>query len=445
MRQLGALLVLALALAGMAAPAASAQTIVRAADVGTGTLAQTGSQSPALRQTGSQSLAARSSRAEAVPYEGGPVLHSNRTHLIFWQPSGSGLSFDPGYIALVEQFLTDVAADSHSTANEYGITGQYRDDGGPAAYASTYGGAVLDSDSLPPNECLEPVLTGPPWTTCLTDAQLQTELLHVIATDHLPTGPTDIYFLMTPRGFGDCADSGSSSCALGGSATGYCGYHSETASGVLYAVIPYNAMPGHCQSGNPRPNGSTADPSLSTLSHEQAEIVTDPLGDAWVDSSGNEIADVCITSYGPTLGGTGDGAWDETIDGHHYWLQELYSRVQRACEPRPQPDAVAIGVRGSGRTIQLTGNARVPGGSVASYSWSYGDGRRGHGHRTAHAYQRTGSYKVVLQITDSAGNWARATRTVRVTPASARDRRHARHPARSRAARSPGSDRTTSR
>ncbi len=32
-----------------------------------------------------------------LPYNGGPVLHSNRTHPIFWEPAGSGLTFDPGY------------------------------------------------------------------------------------------------------------------------------------------------------------------------------------------------------------------------------------------------------------------------------------------------------------------------------------------------------------
>ena len=51
--------------------------------------------------------------ATNLPYNGGPVLHSNRTHVIFWQPSGSGLSFEPGYVSLVSRFLVNVAADSH--------------------------------------------------------------------------------------------------------------------------------------------------------------------------------------------------------------------------------------------------------------------------------------------------------------------------------------------
>ena len=93
------------------------------------------------------------------------MLHSNRTHVIFWEPAGSGLSFDPGYESLIETFLIDVAADSHRTTNVYGLSGQYRDSDGPAAYDSTYGGAVLANDPLPPNGCTEPP-TGPPGGPC---------------------------------------------------------------------------------------------------------------------------------------------------------------------------------------------------------------------------------------------------------------------------------------
>src|SRR5437588_6128532 len=82
-----------------------------------------------------------------LPYGGGPVLHANRTHVIFWEPSGSGMTFAHGYQALIEQFLRRVAADSHHFGNVYGLTGQYRDsEGQPPAYASTYGGPTLDTD-----------------------------------------------------------------------------------------------------------------------------------------------------------------------------------------------------------------------------------------------------------------------------------------------------------
>ena len=57
-------------------------------------------------------------------------------------------------------------------------------------------------------------------------------------------------------------------------------------------MIPYNAIVPHCQSDNPRPNASTADPTLSTISHELNETITDPDGNAWVDAEGNEAADL---------------------------------------------------------------------------------------------------------------------------------------------------------
>jgi hypothetical protein len=412
----GVLVLSALVLSWGTAPAASGSSIVLEPDLATSHAAAPPSGGP-LAHTAS------------LGYSGGPVLHANRTHVIFWQPSGTTLTFDPGYVTVIEQFLTGVAADSRTLTNQYGLTGQYTDAGGPAAYASTDGGGVIDPGALPPSGCIEPILTGPGWATCVTDAQLQTELLRVIAADHLPHTPTDAYFIVTPNGLGSCEDSTSTSCALGGSATGYCGYHSATSSGILYAVIPYNAVPGHCQSTNPRPNASTADPTLSTLSHEHAEIVTDPLGNAWVDSSGSEIADLCITSYGPALGGTGSSRYDEVIEGHDYWLQELYSRITGGCEPRPRPDTVSIGLTGRGRSglpLGLTGRAAMPGGAIGAYDWSFGDGRVGHGRSVSHTYARVGSERVTLRITDSAGNWAYATRTVKVTRGSARDRSHRR-------------------
>ena len=54
---------------------------------------------------------------------------------------------------------------------------------------------------------------------------------HLIRANHLPTGSTDVYFLVMPRGLGSCTDTSSTSCALAGSASGYCGYHSQSADG----------------------------------------------------------------------------------------------------------------------------------------------------------------------------------------------------------------------
>jgi PKD domain-containing protein len=357
-------------------------------------------------------------KAADLPYNGGPVLHSNRTHPIFWEPAGSGLAFDPGYESLIQTFLIDVAADSHKTTNVYSVSGQYTDSSGPAAYDSTFGGAVLDTDPLPPNGCTEPAVTGPGWTVCLTDAQLETEFEHVVATDQLPTTNRDIYFIIMPNGFGSCTDSSSSSCALGGSESGYCGYHSETPSRILYAVIPYNAVPGHCQSNNPRPNSSTADPTISTISHEHNETVTDPEGNAWIDAMGEEEADLCLTTFGPSVAPPGATPWNESIHGGHFFLQEEWSNASGGCEPRAKPDSVSFAMNrlaGRARSVSVTGRGSAPQGRIVSFQWFFGDGRTASGRRASHTFKLPGAYRVMLRATDSWGNWAYAGRTVRVT------------------------------
>jgi hypothetical protein len=302
----------------------------------------------------------------------------------------------------------------------YSLSGQYTDGSGRAAYDSTYGGSVTATDPLPANGCTEPGVTGPGWTVCLTDAQLMTEIEHVIAQNNLPTAAHDIYFLVTPNGLGSCTDAGSSSCALGGSGNGYCGYHSETDGGVLYAIIPYNAVPNHCQSNNPRPNSSTADPSISTLSHEHNETITDPDGDAWIDGRGNEEADICLTNFGRSLstaGGALSSAWNESINGGHFFLQEEWSNADNECEARAKPDLLSFdsaALPGAGRAMSFTAHGTDPQGRLVAFQWFFGDGRAGFGRHPAHSFKTPGDYRVVLRSTDSWGNWAYARRTVRV-------------------------------
>jgi hypothetical protein len=359
---------------------------------------------------------APSAHVASLIYFNGPVMHSNRTHLIFWEPSGSGLRFDPGYEALIEAFMSQVAADSRTPTNVYALSGQYQDGNGPAAYDSQYAGGVLDTDPLPGNGCTEPPLTGPGWTVCVSGAQIDNELQRFVAANHLPTGAPDLYFLLTPNGLGSCMGSGPTNCALGGSAAGYCGYHDDVAGGTLkFAVIPYNAVTGHCQSGDPRPNGSTADPALSTISHEHIESVTDPFHDAWIAPSGSEIGDVCIDQFGPPLGGAGSGVYNQVIHGGHYFLQDEWSNDDGGCAARDEADRASFATRGRLRTnkrVRFSAHGSDPDGTLAAYLWSFGDGRSTHHRVVRHKYKKRGTYTVTLRVTDSDGNWAFSTRTI---------------------------------
>jgi PKD domain len=362
-----------------------------------------------------------------VSYHGGPVLHWNRTHVIFWQPAGSGLTFDPGYETLIGRFLGDVAADSRKTTNVYGLSGQYHDSAGPAAYNSTYGGAVIATDPLPANGCVEPAVEGPGWSRCLDTQQLAIEVEDVARTQHLPSTGNDIYFLVLPDGLGSCEFGGPTYCALGGATAGsYCGYHAATSSSLLYAVIAYNALAGHCQSGNPRPNASTADSAISTISHEHNEIVTDPFGDGWIDeSSSGEIGDLCVTQFGASLGGSDSTPYNEIIHGDRYYLQEEWSNEDGSCQPRELPDEISFRVPARARAhepVMFVAHASDPHGSIVSYNWYFGDHGSRRGRRASHTFSRPGDYRVVLRTNDSSGNWALDAAEVRVGRGAARDR-----------------------
>lgn len=256
----------------------------------------------------------------------------------------------------------------------------------------------------------------------MSDTQIQHEVEHVIAAHHLPKTGHDIYFLVTPNRLGSCDQSGG--CALGGSAPGsYCAYHGETNNrDIPYAVIPYDAVPPHCLSGvTPRPNDSTADPSLSSLSHEHIEMITDPhpfTDPAWRDASGEEIADLCEGVYGPAIGGSGSRRWDESIHGGHYWLQEVWSNDDHSCRPRDERDPISFtGPRKAsvGKTVSFAAHAKDPDGQIKRYAWFFGDSTQASGRHPSHVFARAGTYVVVLRTTDSAGNYAFFRRSVTVT------------------------------
>jgi hypothetical protein len=142
------------------------------------------------------------------------------------------------------------------------------------------------------------------------------------------------------------------------------------------------------------------------------------LGDAWIDGSFQETGDLCITSFGPNLGGSAGGAWNEVIGGDHYYLQEEWSNEDGSCQPRDEADSLSVSARArvwAHQRLHFSARASDPDGSITFYSWFFGDGRAGHGRRLSHSFRRPGTYTVVLRTTDRSANWAFYTRTIRVS------------------------------
>jgi hypothetical protein len=249
-------------------------------------------------------------------------------------PIHGSLTFGANYATLIDQFLTDVAADSGGAANVYSTDPQYTDGTGAADYDSTFGGSYVSHDPLPANGCDDGV-----DAVCLTDQQLQDEIQHVLTVKSWHGGLSNMFFLMTPDGVGSCVDDFSGVC----STNYFCAYHNylvDTSSeNVIYANEPFEGTLGGCSNPFDQgfPNDPNADTTINTISHEHNEAITDPLTDAsnlaWITADLQyENGDLCAYGFGTELGGTpGIDAWNQMINGNHYDLQEEWSNSDGGC------------------------------------------------------------------------------------------------------------------
>ena len=208
--------------------------------------------------------------------------------------------------------------------------------GESANYDSQFAGQLDDSDPYPPNGCSAAPI-------CLTDEQIRSELTSFIDSHGLPADLHHEYFLLTPPGVESCFEANDKSCSDGTDHAAYCSYHGfiETGAGpIVYTNNPYVAGL-HCDPGEQEPNENPSDVTIAGgLAHEHSESVTDPELDAWYDKKGEEVADKCRTfkqktEFGEPLGTAPDKAdYNELINGHMYWYQQMWSNETGACEQR---------------------------------------------------------------------------------------------------------------
>ncbi|MDX6448499.1 MAG: hypothetical protein QOG29_1956 [Gaiellaceae bacterium] len=281
-------------------------------------------QVPAL--TKASNFATAVSGLGKLSYHGGPIMPTNKVYAIYWIPAGYSVS--PGYTSTINRYFGDVATDSGRTSNVYYSTTQYYQGSNPKTYiqySSTFAGSVVDTAAFPASGCTDTVTQT---SVCLSDAQLQAEITRIKNAQGWVSNGTTEFFLFTPQNVGSCYDS--ANCAF----SQYCAYHSSYGSGstvTLYANQPYTmTVPSGCDSTQ-HPNGDAADPTINVVSHEHAETITDPLGNAWYDLAGYENGDKCAWNFGTATGSTAYGQYNQTINGHFYYVQQEYSNARSNC------------------------------------------------------------------------------------------------------------------
>ena len=300
-----------------------------------------------------------------VLYHGGPTMTGGVTvHTIFWAPSGYAFEGAPtsslSYEGLLEQYYTDVAHDSTGTSgaaascsttecNDFtvepqygwgttlgGITsGQYTisyaDNGGvPQTYSGGGAGslndtndAIVDTDPYPTTDCTSPQ----DEKACILDSTVQTEIDKIVqATTGTPRGLNNLWVVFTPPDVDECITT--DVCGT----NDFGGYHSVEDVGngpTIYAVIidPIIETGGFAQGEDPQGNPD-AEVTADIADHETNEAMSDPEGTGWMDPNGYEIADKCEfgDQKGTPLGfATNDSPYNQVINGHKYFTQEIWS------------------------------------------------------------------------------------------------------------------------
>lgn len=357
-------------------------------------------------------------------YHGGPVMHSQTAYAIFWAPSG--FSFPAGYETAITDYLKNVAADSGKSTDVYSVSAQYADESGlHATYSDSFGGAVTDSTAYPSSGTCAPYngIHSESFSACITDAKLRAEIDAVVTAQSWPHGLGAEYYVVLPPHAGSCTDTLGTACFD----KQFCAYHSFIESSeTVYANISYSPSdPSGCGVGE-YPNGhanGNVDDTLSSLSHEANESITDPTLEAWFDEEGFENGDECRNTpfhedFGAALGGSAGTLFNQAISTGHYYLQREWSNDIEDCAQRVEPPTPAIADPGQvapGQAVLLSGGGSLSGsGGIASYSWNFGDGHEATGETASHTFATPGVFTVTLTLEDDGGFSYSTTRPVTV-------------------------------
>jgi hypothetical protein len=313
--------------------------------------------------------------ANGITYHGGPVLHTVNLYYILY---GNWTTGDVTGPAILEHWGQVIAP-----SNYFNINSTYTDSIGAVPNKVTYMGAYTDTGSL---------------GTTLTDAniaQLATNAVNAGFSGGVGTppakgtlDPNGLYMVLTAPGVAESS----------GFLSSYCGWHwsGSFVSGAITPGTIYSGYPvalfafignasgpsfGSCAVQSTSPNGDAgADAMISVMAHELSETSTDPQGNAWYDSSGEENADKCAWNFGATYNPGNGSAANVSLSGTNYLMQQIWLNANGGACALSYTNTVTpnftVAVSGSQSVVQgsTTGNYTVTatpsGGFTGPVTWT---------------------------------------------------------------------------
>jgi len=199
---------------------------------------------------------------------GGPVIVSAKVVFIFWGPTFAVPGPDQVYAQTLQAFR-----------NQFGTTSEYK-------VITQYSGIMPANLGTGTPDWFD--VSVPP--VAVTDADVQAEVNAYLANH--PFNASTIYEVVIPS---TSYSSNGTIGSCGAPLVRYCAYHSWIGSGasaIKYSIQPYASCSACKVAGVPDVANQER-----FVCHETREAVTDPVGTAWYDTSGNEADDKCNGTF----------------------------------------------------------------------------------------------------------------------------------------------------
>lgn len=250
------------------------------------------------KQNPGQAHNSRTSGGNGISYHGGPLILGTTNVYYIWYGNWSGNS--------ATTILTDLANNIGPSPYFNINTTYYNGSGVHVSNSVNYKGSTTVGEYL---------------GTALSDSQIQQIVTDAINGNasfsaKLPFDTNGVYFVLTSADVNETS----------GFCRQYCGWHwyfTMSNSSIKYSFVGNpDRCPSSCEQQYTSPNGNAgADGMASIIAHELEESVTDPLGNAWYDSRGNENADKCAWTFGTTSTASNGSAYNVTLGSREYLIQ----------------------------------------------------------------------------------------------------------------------------